>query len=523
MARRSFTVRDIIEVLKQWYAGRSGRQIAQSLRVGRNTISRLIAVAEAAGLHPSQAPLSASEWADFVCTRFPGYARTGIESKAFSEIARLHEQIVQGLTTNHPSTIWQRLHDSEQLTVSLPTFYRYLKSAWPDGYRPKAITILRDDPPPGDEAQIDFGYLGTWLDPQAGRRLRLWAFLLILAHSRHAFLRVVRRLDQQTWLECHVAAFNFLDGVPRRLTIDNLTSGVLKPDLYDPAMNRGYQQLADHYGTLIDPCRVGHPKDKPRVERLVPYARDSFWAGREFLSFEEINSAAEIWCREVAGRRIHGTTRQRPFIVFEAVEAAALLPLPSSPFELATWAQATVHPDCHAQVAGALYSIPFRYVGDHLDVRLTASRVEFYLDGERVKGHPRVPKGQRQTDWTDYPPDKAAFLQRNPKWCRERAAELGPEVGLAVETLLSSHALHFLRQAQGIIRLADKYVPNRLNAACARANAFGDPSYRTVRNILDQGLDDQPTLFGIPKPPTPAFLRGVAGLFKLREEKNAKA
>ena len=526
MARRSFTVRDIAEILKHWHAGRSARQIAQSLRVGRHTIAEFISVAQAAGYHPGQPQRSAAEWDDFVRSHFPNHADAPRQPASFAQIAPLHDQISEALKTNRPSTVWQRLHDDQLLSVSLPSFYRYLRHTWPAGYRPASITVLRDDPPPGDEAQIDFGYLGTWLDPLTQRHSRLWAFLLILAHSRYLFLRVVARLDQLSWLQCHVDAFAFLTGVPRRLVIDNLTSGVLKADLYDPAINRGYQQLADHYGTLIDPCRAGHPKDKPRVERTMPYVRDSFWAGRTFLSLEEINAAAQVWCREVAGRRIHGTTHQRPLIVFQSIEARTLLPLPADPFVLATWQQATVHPDCHAQVGGALYSVPYRYQGRRLDARLTSTTVEFYLDQERVKTHSRVPKGQRQTDWTDYPPDKAAFYQRNPVWCRERAAKLGADVAVAVGSLLSNHALHFLRQSQGIIRLADKYGAARLNAACARANAFGDPSYRTIRNILEQGLDAQPPLPTLATSSTPAFLRGVDGLFSsnLNEEdkKNAQ-
>lgn len=526
MARRSFTVRDIVEILRHWHSGRSGRQIAKSLHVGRHTLAKFIAVAEAAGYHPGQPERSPAEWKAFVQANFP----EPIDNRSFrqgppifAQIAPFHEQIVEGLKANRPSTVWQRLHDEQHLPGSLPTFYRYLNHTSPEGYRPTAITVLRDDPPPGEEAQIDFGYLGSWLDSHSERRLRLWAFLLILTHSRHMFLRVIPRLDHLSWLECHVAAFAFLGGVPHRLVIDNLTSGVLKPDLYDPAMNRGYQELADHYGTLIDPCRVGHPKDKPRVERPVPYVRDSFWAGRSFLSLEEINAAAAIWCMEVAGRRIHGTTHQRPLVMFESVEASKLLALPPTPFELATWGQAKVHPDCHAHAAGALYSIPYRYVGRHLDVKITANTVEFYLNQECIKRHLRVPKGQRQTDWTDYPPQKAAFFQRNPAWCRQRAVELGSEVAITVDSLLSTRALHFLRQSQGIIRLADKYGANRLNAACLRANAFGDPSYRTVRNILEQGLDARQPLPIAADSQAPAFLRGVEGLFSLKEEDNAQA
>ena len=206
MARRSFTVRDIIEILRHWHAGRSVRYIAKSLRVGRNTVAKFTAVAEAAGYHPGQPQRSSSEWTEFVRANFPDQADNQRQPPIFAQIAPFHDQITEALKTNHPSTAWQRLHDEQHLPGSLPTFYRYLQHTWPEGYRPIAITVLRDDPPPGDEAQIDFGYLGTWLHPQTQRRLRLWAFLLILAHSRHMFVRVVPRLDQLSWLECHLAA-----------------------------------------------------------------------------------------------------------------------------------------------------------------------------------------------------------------------------------------------------------------------------------------------------------------------------
>jgi len=125
-----------------------------------------------------------------------------------------------------------------------------------------------------------------------------------------------------------VAAFAFFGGVPAFLVVDNLKPGVLRPDRYDPQLNRGYAELAAHYGVLIDPCRVAHPKDKPRVERPMPYIRDSFFAGRTFISVTEINEAAEKWCLSVAAERIQGTTRQRPWALFQQVEASVLRPRP---------------------------------------------------------------------------------------------------------------------------------------------------------------------------------------------------
>jgi hypothetical protein len=355
---------------------------------------------------------------------------------------------------------------------------------------------------------VDYGFLGFWQDPWSGKRRALHVFAMVLSHSRHLFAQAVLRMDQETWLESHVAAFTFFSGVPHRVVLDNLPSGVLKADLYDPRFNRGYEELAHHYGFLIDPARVAKPRDKPRIERVLPFIREDFWRGRAFSSLPQINASLQAWCLGVAGQRIHGTTRQRPLEVFRLVEEPALLPLPPDPFQRATWAQAKVARDCHIQVGGAWYSIPYQHVGKTLSVRLTHRLVQAYLDYQLIKTHARVPKGQRSTDESDYPPEKAAFFQRTPNWCRRQAQALGPAVAHTVEALLETHALHHLRQAQGIIRLGEKYGAGRLNAACARANAFGDPSYRTVKNILERGLERQGETPGIQSHLAAAFLRG---------------
>jgi hypothetical protein len=267
---------------------------------------------------------------------------------------------------------------------------------------------------------------------------------------------------------------------------------------------------------LIDPARAAKPKDKPRVERQAPYVRESFWTGRTFGSLEEINTGAERWCLRVAGPRDHGTTRTAPLLLFQTLEQPAMLPLPTAPFEIVTWAQAKVARDCHVQVQASFYSIPWRYVGQTLDVRIGKVIVRFYVGTELVKTHLRGKTGQRQTDWNDYPPEKAAFFLRTPNWCREQASQLGQHVRAAIDELLDQHHLHHLWQSQGIIRLAETYGEGRLDAACQRALAYGNPHYRTIKTILEKGLDP---LLAEPAPPPiasiGAYLRGPEGLVGL--------
>jgi hypothetical protein len=428
------------------------------------------------------------------------------------ELESFREDIIIGLRETNAKTVWQRLHDNRGLTTSYNSFLRYLKWKVPGAGKSPRITVRRDDPPPGEEAQIDFGYLGLWEDPLTGKKSRLWAFSIVLSHSRHMFACAVRHMDRTAWVESHVAAFEFFGGVPARLVPDNLGSGVMKADLYDPKLNRAYDELAHHYDCLIDPARAGKPQDKPRIERMVPYIRASFWKGRAFSSLEEINVALREWCLKVAGMRIHGTTRQRPLEAFLAVEKTALKPLPRDTFELATWYQAKIGDDCHAYAASGGYSVPYQYRGKTLDVRITGTRVQCFLYHELIKTHPRVGKGKRSTDWNDYPPEKGAFFSRTPDWCRSKARKMGDDVTEAVEALLADHLLHHLRQVHGIIRLNDKYGERRLNAACRRALDFGDPAYRTIKSILEKGLEQQLAMVAA-VPESGAFLRGPDDLF----------
>ena len=184
-------------------------------------------------------------------------------------------------------------------------------------------------------------------------------------------------------------------------------------------------------------------------------------------------------------------------------------PLPAEPFVLASWARAKVGPDIHAQVNRVLYSVPWRHLGKTADVRITASMVQFFIGGELVKTHPRKMRG-KQTDFADYPPEKIAFHMRTPQWCRRQAAGIGPSCEYLIGELLTDNALYRLRAAQGVIGLAGKHDPSRLEAACAKAIAAGDPSYRTVRGILAAGAERDQLPAAAGDGGAAAFLRGPA-------------
>jgi hypothetical protein len=243
-------------------------------------------------------------------------------------------------------------------------------------------------------------------------------------------------------------------------------------------------------------------------------------AGRQFLDIHAANQHLRIWVMERAGTREHGTTHQAPLHLFYEHEQAALLPLPAEPFTLREVRQVTVHPDCHVSIDKSYYSVPYRYVGRHLDAYISERVVEIYQGLNLVATHERSLKpGEWHTRLEDYPEHKAAYLERTPAYCRQTAARLGPATSQVVDALLGDQPLYRLRSVQAILRLEETVGAERLEAACARALYFGDPSYRRIKGILNAALDRVPLpdlALAVPVPKH-LFARSTAEFFDSQE------
>ena len=192
---------DVAEIYEHWYAGRAKVAIARSLGVDPQTVRKYMAAAEAAGLEPGGRPVTAEQWRALARQWFPSLADTRLRQPAFGDIAPHHDRFGQLLDVVPVSVIWQRLRDDEGLAVSVASVRRYMSAHFP-GRRPRAGLVLWRPPlPPGEEAQVDYGYLGAWLDPRSGRRRRVWAFSMVLRYSRHLFVGPVTVMDQRAWTE----------------------------------------------------------------------------------------------------------------------------------------------------------------------------------------------------------------------------------------------------------------------------------------------------------------------------------
>jgi hypothetical protein len=228
------------------------------------------------------------------------------------------------------------------------------------------------------------------------------------------------------------------------------------------------------------------------VESGVKYVKNNFVPLRDFHSVAHANEQLRAWVMSEAGNRIHGSTRERPLKLFAETEQALLQALPAMAPECATWGKAKLHPNCHVQFDYCFYSAPFGLIGQTLWLEITAHVIRIYRDHELVAMHPRLFKRGDASSVRDHlPPDAQAYLMRNPQWCLAQAKSIGPACLALVEILFANRVLEHLRAAQGVIRLSDQYGRLRLEAACARAVSFGAPRYRSVKQILRQGLDQQ--------------------------------
>ena len=316
---------------------------------------------------------------------------------------------------------------------------------------------------------------------------------MTLGYSRHQYVEFVWDQKMETWIGCHRRAFESFGGAPQELVVDNLKAALVRASLEDPRLSEPYRQLAQHYGCLIHPCRPRTPEHKGKVESGVHYVQRNFLAVEHPADLAEANRRAPIWVQEVAGLRCHGTTHTQPLRRFLEEERKALLPLPSTPFELREVRLVKVHRDCHVQVAGSYYSVPFAYVGRRLEAHLRAHTVQLYDGVTLLVTHPRAPQpGQRVTRWEHYPEEKACYVTHTREYCLQLATRIGPQCACVVEDLLAERPLDRLRSVQGLLRLARRFSPERLEAACARARRYEAGTYRRIKTILEAGLDQAP-------------------------------
>ena len=504
-------IRDVIYRVRQ---GQSDRQIARDLGVSRLTVKKYRALGEKEGYLAGRGGLPTNAELSAAIGPVPPPPRPASTVAPYRDVVeRLLGEGVELVA------ILARLREDHHYTgsySSLRRFVHHIRPVTPEVH-------LRMETGPGEEAQVDFGSVGQLVDPRTGVAHLAYVFVMTLCFSRHQYAELVFDQKIATWVGCHRRAFESFGGVPHRIVPDNLKAAVVLASFDDPVLGEAYRRLAQHYGCLISPTRPRTPEHKGKVESGVHYVQRNFMAGQQFADIAVANERLRVWVSDIAGTRHHGTTGQAPLAVFRATEQAALFALPAKPFDLLEVRPVKVHQDCHVQIAGSFYSVPWRLVGHQLDAYIGERVVELYQDADLVSTHLRAhAPGEWHTRLEHYPEDKAAYLERTPQRCREIAQRLGSATSQVVETLLSERPLDRLRSVQGILRLEESVGPRRLEAACERALHFGDVRYRRIKDILNAALDQEPIPASGGTPPVGperayAFARPAADFFDRSE------
>lgn len=486
-------MRKIEEVLRLHFAcDRSNREIARAVGIGRATVSDYLRRAREAQIGW---PLPAA------------MTEQALEARLFPPLPPS--------TVVRPEPDWPGVHrELGRKGVTLELLWQEYRERYPDGYQYSAFcqhyrayaqalpVTLRQSHAPGERLFVDYsGQTVPVIDPGTGEVSQAQIFVAVLGASSYTYVEATWTQGLADWTGSHVRCFEFLGGVPELLVPDNLKSGVIKPNFFDPDLNPTYHDLARHYGTVILPARVRKPRDKAKVEVGVLLAQRWILARlrhQRFFGLAELNRALRPLLTELNGRPFKKLPGSRQS-VFEAVDRPALRPLPATRYEFAEWKVVTAGIDYHVEITGHYYSVPYRYARQKLDARYTASTVEVFKHGERIASHPRsLIKGRHTTLEAHLAPAHQKVAGWNSQRFLDWAATIGPHTQAAIDHLLRSrkHPQQGYRAALGVMRLGKTYGTGRLEAACDRALRIGSVTWRSLDSILKHGLDRPKPLTG---------------------------
>jgi transposase len=518
-------MRKVREVLRLKHQGRSRAEIAASIGIGESTVSGYISRAEKAGLTWPEA--SAMTEADVEARLFRDAGRNEPPARIPIDFAWVHRELSRpGVTLQ---TLWVEYREGAASAAPLKP-YEYSRFCELYGHWKKKLAVtMRQVHRAGEKLFIDYsGKKPHIVDSATGEITEVELFVAVLGASNYTYAEATRTQKLGDFVASTVRAFEFIGCVPQVVVPDQLRSAVSGPDRYEPDINPTYLEMAQHYGVTVIPARPRKPKDKAKVEGGVLIAQRWILAAlrhRTFFSLAELNTAIRELLERLNTRpfqKLEGCRRS----AFEAIDRPAMRPLPARRYEIADWKHARVNIDYCITYDHRHYSVPHALVGEPVEIRATASIVEVLHRGVRVASHPRSygPKGTATIADEHRPRTHREYG----KWPPERVIAWGQSVGVHVGELASAlmsrrtHPETGYRACLGVIRLADRFGRDRVDAACARALAIGSPTFKSVHAILKSGLDRTP-LFDTP-PRTAIEHDNIRGpsYFDKEEDKNAQ-
>jgi transposase len=491
MARRPISMRKTKEILRLKHElGLTNRQIASSLNLSHTCVGEHLQQAKAVGIGwPFPADLDEEKFRQLMrATESPPSA----SQRPLPPMEQVHRELQRKGVTLH--LLWEeyrRLHPEGYGYTQFCEYYRRFCG--------QLEPALRQTHPAGERMFVDWAGMTVPLwDAHTGQSRPAHVFVAVLGASNYTFAEAFENMRLPAWIEAHIHAWEFYGGVTRLTVPDNAKTGVSYACRYDPELTSSYQELATHYGTVVLPARPKEPQDKAKVEAGVQHAERRILAAlrdQKFFSLGELNAAIR--------RELH-SLNERPFqklpgsraSVFVELDKPALLPLPATRYELATWRQAKVNIDYHIQVDWHNYSVPYRFIQQTVEVRFSERTVEIFARGQRIALHPR---SHQQGGFTTDPAHRPKSHQQHLEWTPSRLIgwaerQVGPQCAAAVRHILEHkpHPEMGYRSCLGLMRLGRQHGRHRLEQACQRALLSDLCTYPSIKSILDSKLETQP-------------------------------
>lgn len=479
-------MRKMKEVLRlRFLAGLSNRMIAKCTGLGKSAVSKHVGRAEELGLCWATVEKVPEEALEALLYPVVGEAPNTRAVPDWNEVAKQLRR--KGVTK---LLLWEEYKEDHGRQAYSYSRYCELYAGWKGGVEP----VMRFEHIAGEKCFVDYaGQKLSVVDPGTGEVRQAEIFVATLGASNYTFVDVTWSQGSEDFLASHQRAVEFFGGVSLIFVLDNLKSGVTKADRYEPLVNRSYEDLLSHLNAVAIPGRPRKPRDKAKVENGVQQVERWVLAplrDRILIGLHEARSAVAERIEKLNARPFQKMAGSR-LSVFLELEQPVLQPLPKQGWVSTEWKEVKVNIDYHVEIDRHFFSVPYRLIGEELDAKITPRLVEIFRKGLPVTSHRRRTGRMYTTKPEHMPSSHREHLKWNPPRVVARARKIGPHVAELVDHLLSSrkHPEQGYRPCLGIVRLAEKWGENRLDNACRRAVAYSTYSYRSVKKILEKGLD----------------------------------
>lgn len=483
------TMLDIREVIHRLREGHSDRHVHREIGVDRSIIKK---IRDLSTLH---------QWLD-TSSAMPTDEEISKVWNSTAKIQKPHpldlhrSNLEQWRKEGYSAVVMHQLL-KDKCSCDSQAIRRYLNKHFPKQVDP----VMVRNTSPGQDVDIDFGYLGKFLDDERVIR-KAWVFSFRLRHSRRTYREVVLDQSSQTFLLTHINAFEWFGGVPKNVILDNCKAAITQCTIDNDMIRRSYQELAEHYGFIISPCLPRTPEHKGGVEGDVKYTKSNFlpyFLARQkeknvaMATLKELIRALAYWSDEVADIHIiHGVGRS-PLEIFKSEEEAALRPLPKSRWELTSWSQCVVRRDWRIMYDCSYYAVPYELIGKIVQICSTTTLVRIFYDHKEVAYHERSKKKWEYKRKAEYaPPIQEAVLQCSREGLLSLAETVGPFTYQVTYEILSHPTIDKLKPIRHLLNLANKFSKERLEKACQRACNYKMFSYSSIKNILENNLEREP-------------------------------